>query len=72
MSLNDYFQEHIFKPMGVKNINMFPTEHMKENLAWMHTRAPDGKLSRETGWPLEQEALVGQGMVLIAKVHRYC
>jgi CubicO group peptidase (beta-lactamase class C family) len=30
LSLNDYFQEHIFKPMGIKNINMFPTEHMKE------------------------------------------
>jgi CubicO group peptidase (beta-lactamase class C family) len=57
MSLNDYFQEHIFKPIGVKNINMFPTEHMKENLAWMHTRAPDGKLSLRQDGHLNKKPL---------------
>lgn len=40
LRLNDYFQKHIFEPMGVKNINMFPTEEMKKQLAWMHARAP--------------------------------
>ena len=45
MSLNGYFQEHIFKPMGIQNINMFPTKHMKENLAYMHARSADGKLN---------------------------
>ena len=44
LKLNDYFQKHIFEPMGVKNINMFPTESMKKNLAWMHARTP-GKLN---------------------------
>ena len=44
MRLNDYFQKHIFEPMGIKNINMFPPESMKKNLAWMHTRTP-GKLN---------------------------
>lgn len=57
MSLNDYFQEHIFKPIGVKNINMFPTEHMKKNLAWMHTRAPDGKLSLRQDGHLNKKPL---------------
>lgn len=44
-SLNDYFQKNIFQPMGLENINMFPTQHMKDNLAWMHDRDPSGKLS---------------------------
>ncbi|PHH70523.1 hypothetical protein CDD82_7057 [Ophiocordyceps australis] len=45
LRLNDYFHEHIFKPMGLANINMFPTPHMKHRLALMHQRAPDGKLA---------------------------
>jgi CubicO group peptidase (beta-lactamase class C family) len=57
LSLNDYFQEHIFKPMGLKNINMFPTDHMKKNLAWMHSRAPDGKLSVRQDGHLNKKAL---------------
>ncbi len=42
MSLNDYFQKHIFQPLGLKNINMFPTEQMKHDLARMHAKATDG------------------------------
>ncbi|KIX10074.1 uncharacterized protein Z518_01155 [Rhinocladiella mackenziei CBS 650.93] len=45
MKLNDYFQQYIFKPMGITHINMFPTDEMKMNLAYMNARAPDGKLS---------------------------
>ena len=45
MSLNDYMQKHIFAPLGVQNITMFPTAEMKENLAYMHHRAPDGTIS---------------------------
>ncbi|EXJ72316.1 beta-lactamase [Cladophialophora psammophila CBS 110553] len=45
LKLNDYFQQHIFKPMGITHISMFPTEEMKAELAWMNTRAPDGKMS---------------------------
>lgn len=44
MSLNDYFQKHIFEPLGIKNISLFPTRHMKDNLVQMHSRAPDGTL----------------------------
>jgi CubicO group peptidase (beta-lactamase class C family) len=40
LRLNDYFQKHIFEPMGLKNINMFPTESMKKDLAYMHARSP--------------------------------
>jgi CubicO group peptidase (beta-lactamase class C family) len=45
MSLNEYMQRYIFEPLGLKNINMFPTLQMKEKLAYMHQRAPDGTLS---------------------------
>ncbi|KIX96886.1 uncharacterized protein Z520_07606 [Fonsecaea multimorphosa CBS 102226] len=45
LKLNDYFQQHIFKPMGITHISMFPSEEMKAELAWMNTRSPDGKLS---------------------------
>jgi CubicO group peptidase (beta-lactamase class C family) len=40
LRLNDYFQKHIFEPMGLKNINMFPTESMKKDLAYLHARTP--------------------------------
>jgi len=45
LKLNDYFQQHIFRPMGVTHINMFPTDEMKAQLAYMNARAPDGSLA---------------------------
>ncbi|EXJ65514.1 beta-lactamase [Cladophialophora yegresii CBS 114405] len=44
MSLNDYFQRHIFQPLGLKNISMFPNAQMKAKLAYMNARTPDGQL----------------------------
>lgn len=45
MPLNEYFQTHIFHPLGLDNITMFPTKQMKDRLVHMHSRAPDdGKL----------------------------
>jgi CubicO group peptidase (beta-lactamase class C family) len=45
MTLNDYFQKNIFQPLGLQNINMFPTDSMRKNLAWMNMRNPaDGKV----------------------------
>ena len=44
-SLNDYFQQHIFKPLNLNNISMFPTQSMRSHLAYMNSRAPDGNLS---------------------------
>lgn len=45
MSLNDYFQKHIFKPLGLKEITMFPSEEMKGKLVYMHQRGEDGTLT---------------------------
>ncbi|ETI26882.1 hypothetical protein G647_09981 [Cladophialophora carrionii CBS 160.54] len=44
MSLNNYFQRHIFQPLGLKNISMFPNAQMKARLAYMNARTPDGQL----------------------------
>lgn len=57
MSLNDYFQKHIFEPIGVKNINMFPTPEMISKLCWMNKRSPDGKLSLNENGHLQKRNL---------------
>jgi len=44
-TLNDYFQTHIFKPLGLENISFFPTPHMRSNIATMLQRAPSGTTS---------------------------
>lgn len=55
LSLNDYLLKHIMEPLGIKDINMFPTEDMKRRLAYMHQRAPDGTLSvREDDHPFKR------------------
>ncbi|KAL3421889.1 beta-lactamase [Phlyctema vagabunda] len=44
-SLNTYLHQHIFEPLGLKNISMLPTKSMKANLANMNFRRADGSLS---------------------------
>lgn len=38
--LNDWIQQHIMKPLEIHNVNMFPTDEMKKELATMHQRWP--------------------------------
>lgn len=44
MSLNEYFQTHIFAPLGIHHLTMFPTPQMRHQLAHMHQRekTPEG------------------------------
>lgn len=44
LSLDQYFQTHIFEPLGVKDLRFFPTAEMKKRLAYMHQREIDGSL----------------------------
>ncbi|EEA21903.1 hypothetical protein TMatcc_008670 [Talaromyces marneffei ATCC 18224] len=44
LSLNEYFQKHIFAPLGIKDISFFPGADMKRRLAYMHRREEDGSL----------------------------
>jgi len=46
LSLNDYMQQNIIEPLGLKNVSLFPTSSMKANLAHMNFRKPDGMLSK--------------------------
>lgn len=43
--LNDYMQKNIFQPLGLEDINMFPTASMKKRLVNLHQRGTDEKLS---------------------------
>ncbi|KAM9882572.1 beta-lactamase [Verticillium dahliae] len=43
-TLNNYLQRHVFQPLGLNNISMFPNEDMRAKLAHMHARDPDGTL----------------------------
>ena len=47
VQLNDWIQENIMKPLKIESINMFPTQHMKENLAFMHQRWPGSDKAEE-------------------------
>ncbi|KAF2198081.1 beta-lactamase [Delitschia confertaspora ATCC 74209] len=44
LKLNDYMQANIFQPAGINHVTMFPTPEMRQNLAYMHQRDPDGTL----------------------------
>ncbi|KAI8932072.1 hypothetical protein NX059_010960 [Plenodomus lindquistii] len=44
LSLNNYCHRNIFEPLGLQNISMFPTAEMKQRLAYMHQRKPDGSI----------------------------
>lgn len=44
LSLDQYFNRHIFEPLGIKDIQFFPTRDMKNRLAYMHRREDDGSL----------------------------
>lgn len=55
LSLNDYLQKNVLGPLNLSNINMFPTAEMRDQLASMHQRTPDGKVD-ETEHPLRRAA----------------
>ncbi|RMD42628.1 hypothetical protein DV735_g2468, partial [Chaetothyriales sp. CBS 134920] len=44
LSLDEYFQRNIFQPLGIKNISLFPSQEMKDKLAFMNSRSADGQL----------------------------
>lgn len=48
MTLDDYVQGHIVRPLGLEEITFLPTESMKSRLAYMHQRGPDGTSLRHT------------------------
>ena len=47
-TLADYFQTHIFAPLGIKELTFFPSPEAK-NLAHLHQRHTDGSVSVREG-----------------------
>lgn len=42
LSLNSYFQKHIFAPLDIQNISFVPTQRMRENMVTLVQHTPDG------------------------------
>lgn len=57
MSLNEHFQKHIFESLGPKNINMFASQHMKDNLAHMHQKT-SGRTIQQRNYLLRRPLMV--------------
>ncbi|KAF4540776.1 Beta-lactamase [Lasiodiplodia theobromae] len=47
LGLNDYFHKHIFEPLGIKNVSMFPTAEMLKNLAYFHFKHHDSSVTEQ-------------------------
>ena len=67
MSLNDYFQKNIFQPLDIQNINMFPSQQMKDRLAYMHAKRGDGSIHVRDH--LNRAPLVAEGADEIGKIY---
>lgn len=75
-------QEHIFKPLGLNNMNMLPTDEMKKKIAFVHQRDASGKLSQRdhlyrraiTATTPEEKAAIfhSGGAGLFANPGEYC
>lgn len=44
VTLNAYLQKHVLQPLGIKNMSMIPSHEMRQKLAYMNHRSPDGTL----------------------------
>lgn len=62
-SLEEYFREKIFEPLGMHSVTFHPSEEAKANLAYMNRRASDGKLTHTDH--LYQEPLFARGDVKV-------
>ena len=60
VKLNDWIQKEIMQPLKLSNINMFPTDDMKKNLAYMHQRWPDSSRGNEPRDHVYREPLLAE------------
>jgi len=60
LRLDEYFKQHIFEPVGIKNISFVPSKQMRENLVTMQQKYVDGTfgdadhLCRRSIWHAER------------------
>ncbi|KAH7121538.1 beta-lactamase/transpeptidase-like protein [Dactylonectria macrodidyma] len=58
-SLDEYFKEKIFQPLGMQSVTFHPSEEAKSHLAYMNRRSADGKLKHTDH--LYREPLLARG-----------
>ncbi|CAL5873233.1 uncharacterized protein PFLUO_LOCUS7502 [Penicillium psychrofluorescens] len=44
LTLNAYLQKHVLGPLGIRDMSMIPNRDMRQRLAYMNSRSPDGTL----------------------------
>ena len=59
--LGEIFAEHVFAPLDIKDIAFSMTDNMKERLATVHQRNPDGQLVPNPDLVLPQDAQMDMG-----------
>ena len=57
MSLNEFFSEHIFKPIGMNDTHFFIPEAKRERLATVYERTKDGPITRKSQEPTVEGSL---------------
>ena len=58
MSLNEFFSERIFKPLGMKDTHFFIPEAKRERLATVYERTKDGPITRKSQEPTVDGSLI--------------
>lgn len=76
LSLNDYFQQHIFKPLGIKHASFLPkTAGLSDMLVGSHHRNKEGIISANNHWMQPDESKIEVhygGAGLWANAAEYC
>ncbi|GAC73199.1 hypothetical protein PANT_8d00111 [Moesziomyces antarcticus T-34] len=76
LSLNDYFQKHIFAPLGIKSASFLPkTAGLADKLVGSHYRNPEGIISPNEHWLKQEESKIEVhygGAGLWANAAEYC
>ncbi|KAL4952507.1 beta-lactamase/transpeptidase-like protein [Aspergillus filifer] len=42
LTLNNYLHQHVFEPLGIKDMSMIPSHHLRQRMAYMNFRSSDG------------------------------
>ncbi len=58
MSLDEFFSERIFKPLGMKDTHFFLPEAKRERLATVYERTKDGPITRKSQEPTVDGSLI--------------
>lgn len=55
LNLNDYMQSHIFEPLGIQDVTMYPSDVLQERLLGIWQRDNEGRLAQRE-FPLKPQS----------------